>query len=111
MRKLGICICLCVFLAQSNILQAQSSNETVSGRKASRNVRKRMSFAEEIIYRRAHYRAQQRANRTEARKWRGYSPLRPNIRIGHHAVDWNQSLWMPYASYYHPPNWLHASYR
>jgi len=110
MRKLGTCICLCVFLAQSNVLRAQSSNEMTPGQQARRQVRKRMSFSEEIIYRRALYRAQQRASRTEARKWLGYSPLRPNIRIGQYAVDLNRPLWMPYAGYYHSP-WLHISHR
>ena len=58
--------------------------------------RRPVNNAHHLIYERAAERARQRDARLEAKRWAGYSPSRPPVRMGHYSADLNQHLAYPY---------------
>lgn len=60
---------------------------------------RRVTPAQELIFRRAAYRAQQRAARLEARRWTGYTAQRPNIIFDVPVVEWRYFPWTQYESW------------
>ena len=106
MRKLVALLGLCLLTTVPEFAAAQTPDSPIESVRNNRyrNIRRPMTLQDQLVYQRAHQRAIQREARLDARKWTGYSPLRPTIVDGHHSQDLNGYIWAPRDGYYvlHP---------
>jgi len=129
MKKLLACICLCMLLAHTDVVRAQSFDEvatesvhehsassvdsastgTINGllteSRNSRNDSPRTNYARQMIHQRASYKAYQRHTRIQARRWRGDSAWR--YRHNPYGTFYLPSAWWLYHNGYYaiPATW------